>query len=76
MAGLAPGADFGAFVRKTGTGGFPHLNDEAGKLWPQFGATGRSTFLFVNADGTYQRTTYGSMDRKRLESLVKDLIAR
>ena len=75
MAGLAPGADFGAFVTRTGTGAFPHLNDETGKLWKQLGASGRSTFLFVNADGTYQRTTYGSMNQKRLESMVQDLIA-
>lgn len=76
MAGLAPGADFGAFVKKTGTGNFPHLNDEKGSLWGQFGTTGRSTFMFVNSDGSYQLTSYGTMNQKRLETMVKDLLAR
>ena len=75
MAGLAPGGDFAGFVAKTGTGAFPHLNDEAGRLWKQLGTSGRSTFLLVNQDGTYQLTSYGQMNRQRLESMVKDLVA-
>jgi hypothetical protein len=75
IAGLAPGADFGAFVDYTGTGELTQLNDESGSLWAQLGATGRSTFLFVNNDGTFSRTGYGQMDEAKLESQVKTLIS-
>jgi len=74
IAGLAPGADFGEFVEYTGTGAITHLNDETGELWPRFGATGRSTFLFVNDDGTIlDRTEYGDMDEERLTEEVERL---
>lgn len=73
---MAPGADFGEFVSYTGTGALTHLSDESGELWQQFGTEGRSTFLFVNQDGTFERTSYGQMDQDRLESEVQDLLAR
>lgn len=76
MAGQAPGADFQGFVDDTGTGALVHLDDERGDLWSRFGTGGRSTFLFVNDDGSYELTTYGSVDQARLEAEVTDLIGR
>jgi hypothetical protein len=73
---MAPGADFGAFVTETGTGDLPHLDDESGELWARFGTEGRSTFMFVNQDGTYELTSYGQMDQARLEAEVDELLAR
>lgn len=74
MAGLDPGSSFSSFIEDTGTGGFPHLNDESGELWLQFGATDRSTFLFVSDDGTFVQTSFGEVDEARLVSEVQRLI--
>lgn len=75
VAGLAPGGDFAGFIEETGTGSFTHLNDESGALWERFGTGGRSTFLFVEDDGSYVLTTYGVVDEDRLRSEVERLIA-
>lgn len=60
-----------AFVERTGTGGFTHLVDDDGSLWARFGADIRSSFLFIDHDGTIQRTGYGEMDEARLRSMVE-----
>ncbi|MDH3684034.1 MAG: hypothetical protein OEV40_29280 [Acidimicrobiia bacterium] len=75
IAGLAPGGDFAAFIDETGTAGFAHLDDESGTLWERFGTGGRSTFLFVEEDGSFVLTTYGVVDEDRLRSEVERLIA-
>jgi hypothetical protein len=74
IGGLAPGADLPAFVEETGTGAFTHLDDESGTLYEQFGAGDRSTFLFVDDDGTFVRTTYGTMTEDRLNSEIEKLL--
>jgi hypothetical protein len=61
------------FVDRTGTDGFTHLIDEDGSLWSQFGADIRSSFLFVDDDGTVQRTGYGEMDEDRLRTIVEEM---
>ena len=54
--------------------GFPNIVDEDGSLWLRFGATIRSSFLFVNDDGTIvARTGYGEMDEARLRDFVDQL---
>ena len=74
VGGAAPIADLQPFITETGTEGVTHLADESGELWDQFGTSGRSTFLFVNDDGTYQLTEYGSVDEARLTAEVERLI--
>lgn len=54
---------------------FTQLNDEGQALWERFGATGRSTFLFLDDDGTYSRTGYGEVDEELLTQRVEALIA-
>ncbi|MGF1596949.1 MAG: hypothetical protein ACFCVK_08445 [Acidimicrobiales bacterium] len=75
IAGLAPGGDFQGFIDDTGTGGLTHLNDETGDLWERFGTGGRSTFMFVDDDGSYVLTEYGTVDASRLESEIDRLLA-
>ena len=75
VGGLAPGADFGSFVADTGTGDFTQLFDEDGSLFEQFGARDRSTFLFVNEDGTFDRTSFGVVGEEELVAEVERLIA-
>ncbi len=70
-----PGADLAGFVTRTGTDGFPQLADESGELWDRFGTGGRSTFMFVNDDGTFELTSYGVVDETQLRAQVERLIA-
>ena len=70
-----PGADLAGFVAGTGTNGFTQLADESGDLWDRFGTGGRSTFMFVNEDGSFELTSYGVVDETELRSQVERLIA-
>lgn len=63
------------FIERTGTGGFPQVADISGDLWKAFGTGGRSTFLFINDDGTSVLTTYGAVRESELTKRVQDLIA-
>ncbi len=75
IGGQAPGADFGAFVQATGTGGFTQLQDnDAGDLYRRFGTTGRSTFLFVQEDGSFRATSFGVIGAEELTRQVNRLI--
>ena len=64
-----------AFVDRHDLTGFTQLNDEGQSLWNRFGATGRSTFLFLNDDGTFSRTGYGEVSLAVLDERVQELIA-
>ena len=75
MGGSAPGADFAAFVDGTGTGDFTQLVDEDGSLWEQLGAENRSTFMFVNDDGSIERTAFGVVGEDELIAEVERLTA-
>ena len=76
IGGDASGGDaLDEFIGLTGTRGFPQLNDADGALWERFGTGGRSTFMFVNDDGSFVLTTYGIVDRDRLIEEVERLIA-
>ena len=63
------------FIEETGTGGFPQLSDDDGSLWERFGTGGRSTFMFINDDGTYVLTDYGVVDEERLTAEIERLLA-
>jgi hypothetical protein len=74
IGGQAEAEEMQPFIDRTGTDGFTHLVDEDGSLWSQFGADIRSSFLFIDDDGSVQRTGYGEMDEDRLRSLVEDMV--
>ena len=64
-----------AFIDETGTDGFTQLNDADGELWQRFGTEGRSTFMFINDDGTSELTSYGVADEARLVAEIERLSA-
>jgi hypothetical protein len=75
IGGEAPGGDYAAFVERTGTDGFTQLQDnDAGELWQRFGTSGRSTFMFVQQDGSFALTSYGVVDENELTTQVERLI--
>jgi hypothetical protein len=47
-----------------------------GAFVAETGTGARSTFLFVNQDGTFEFTSYGEVDQTRLEAEINDLLAR
>lgn len=59
----------------TGTDGFTQLVDDSGELWERFGTSGRSTFMFIDDDGTFDLTSYGVVDEDELRSRVEELAA-
>ena len=63
------------FIERTGTSDFPQVADLSGDLWKAFGTGGRSTFLFINDDGTSALTTYGAVRQAELTERVESLIA-
>ena len=71
MPGLALSDDSQRFLNRHDAEGFPHVDDEAGTLWDAFGVTQQSTYVFINDDGTWRISEYGS-----LRSDVEDLIAQ
>ncbi|MGI9613501.1 MAG: hypothetical protein ACR2QO_11360 [Acidimicrobiales bacterium] len=65
----------GSFIEDTGTTGFTQLDDSNGELWSRFGTSGRSTFMFVDDDGSYVLTSYGIVDEDRLVTEAERLLA-
>lgn len=63
-----------SFIEQTGTGDFLQLDDSEGLLWERFGTGGRSTFMFVNDDGSFVLTDYGVVDEERLIAEVNRLV--
>ncbi len=43
-----------SFVEDLKVDQFPHVVDESGALWREFGVTGQPFFYFINDDGTAQ----------------------
>ena len=75
VASQADRAQMAEFVQDLSVGGFVQLADESGALWQRLGATIRSSFLFVDDDGTVQRTGYGEMTEERLRTTVEAMVA-
>ena len=75
IGGQAPGGDFASFVAGTGTDGFTQLVDESGELWERFGTGSRSTFMFLDDDGTFELTSYGVIGEDELRNRVEGLAA-
>lgn len=45
-----------AFIEARGVGEFPHIADVSGEVWNAFDITSQPAFVFVNDDGTVERT--------------------
>jgi len=63
-----------AFVSENGVGGFPHLIDDDGSLWANFGVSSQPTFVFINDDET---TTVhnGALGHEQLSQRIEELRA-
>lgn len=59
-----------AFVNQAGATNFPNLPDLNGEVWGNFGVVQQSSYVFINDDGTWRVSGYGS-----LPSDVAELIA-
>lgn len=57
------------FVNSAGATNFPNIADFDGDVWSNFGVTNQSTYIFVNHDGRWRTSGYGS-----LPSDVVDLV--
>lgn len=57
------------FIERTGVNAFPHIDDNGGEIWARFGVSQQRTYAYVNDDGTFRLSGYGS-----LEQDVVDLI--
>lgn len=67
VAGLDGSKDrMRAFVSRTGTEGFAHLDDRTGKVYKHFRVTSQSSYVFLGRDGGATRAT-GPLDAGELE---------
>lgn len=71
IPGLANEQRMAEFVEDTGTDGIIHIPDQEGELWTRFGVTQQRTYVFINDDGTWRTSGYGS-----LQADVEGLIAQ
>ncbi len=74
IGGSASSGDLQPFIDETGTSGFAHLDDSAGGLWERFGTSGRSTFMFLDDDGSFILTEYGIADEERLVAEIERML--
>lgn len=71
IPGLSDVPEMAAFIDDTNTGGIAHIADQGAALWKRFDVFEQRTYIYINDDGTFERSGYGS-----LEANVQDLIAR
>ncbi len=70
LPSLADLESIDGFIADTGTDGIANLPDLDGTIWRQFGVLEQRTYVYINDDGTWRRSGYGS-----LQADVEDLIA-
>ncbi len=76
MAGLADLGPVEDFVAQHGVDGFPHAYDAEGEIWQRFGTIGRSSFVFIDDDGTMEITGYGEYgDAEKLDAKIDELLS-
>ena len=61
VPGLAEQDAMRDFVDRTGTAGLTHIPDEEGELWERFGVAAQRTYVYIDDDGTWRRSGYGSL---------------
>lgn len=69
LPGLANRDEIDEFIAETGVGDIVHLPDLGGEIWRQFGVVKQRTYVFINDDGTWRRSGYGSL-RDDVEALI------
>ncbi len=50
-----------AFVADQGVDSFQHVDDQSAELWNRFGVTEQRTYAFINDDGSFRLSGYGSL---------------
>ena len=68
VPGLAGVDDMRVFLETTDTGHLNHIIDD-GAVWERFGVTGQRTYVFLNDDGEFRVSGYGSL-REDVEGLI------
>lgn len=76
MAGLDDRGPMVDFVEDHGLAAFPHVYDADGSIWQRFGTITRSAFVFVNDDGSIEKTGYGVYSVEEIEERIDDLLSR
>lgn len=76
MAGLDDRGPMVDFVEDHDLDGFPHVYDADGSIWQRFGTITRSAFVFVNDDGSIEKTEYGVYSIEEIEERIDDLLSR
>ena len=61
VPGLSDPDSHRAFVNETSTGGFQHVDDQTQELWDRFGVTQQRTYVYIDDDGSFELTGYGSL---------------
>ena len=57
------------FVTDTGATAFEHVPDIEGEIWGRFGVRSQQTYIFINDDGTYRVSGYGTL-RDDVQGLI------
>lgn len=71
MPGLASIDDMDAFIERTAVDGFAHIDDNGGEIWARFGVTQQRTYAFINDDGSFRLSGYGSLQQD-VEGLIAE----
>ena len=69
VPGLANERQMIQFVEGTGSDVLTHVPDEDGEIWTRFGVTQQRTYVFINDDGTWRTSGYGSL-QEDVEGLI------
>ena len=65
VPGLSNDADAKAqFLNQTGANPFAHVS-EGSALWDRFGVGEQRTYVYLNNDGTWETSGYGSLRERR-----------
>ena len=63
------------FARRTGLS-YPHVRNEGGKIYAEYGLTGQPETFFIDADGAIVEHVNGPMDEGALTQLLDVLVTR
>lgn len=61
VPGLSDADSHREFVASTGSGSIQHVDDETQELWTRFGVVMQRTYVYLNDDGSFELSGYGSL---------------
>lgn len=67
---LADAASYPEFIETTETGLIDHIPDEAGVIWDRFDVARQRTYVYINDDGTWEQSGYGTLAQDVAELLA------